>query len=88
MSNFAQGSRLNARSLQSVRDWSGILCERSEQRYSGKPDGFAGTPGKKTTRLQDHKTTSFFSDAEMWFFTEKQFREDSCDFVDVFLVME
>ena len=29
---------------QCVRDWSGILCERSEQRYSGKPDGFAGTP--------------------------------------------
>ena len=26
-----------------VRDWSGILCERSEQRYSGKPDGGAGT---------------------------------------------
>ena len=22
-----------------VRDWSGILCERSEKRYSGKPDG-------------------------------------------------
>ena len=33
--------------LESVRDWSGILCEcslRSEQRYSGKPDGVAGTP--------------------------------------------
>ena len=29
-----------------VRDWNGILCERSlrsEQRYSGKPDGVAGT---------------------------------------------
>ncbi|MBR2051490.1 MAG: hypothetical protein IJ961_03340 [Bacteroidales bacterium] len=29
-----------------VRDWSGILWERSlrsEQRYSGKPDGVAGT---------------------------------------------
>ena len=38
----------------SVRDWSGILCERSEQRYSGKPDGFAGTPKGKTTRLQDY----------------------------------
>ena len=24
---------------QSVRDWSGILLERSEKRYSGKPDG-------------------------------------------------
>ena len=32
---------------QCVRDWSGILCERSEQRYSGKPDGFAGTPRKR-----------------------------------------
>ena len=27
-----------------VRDWSGILLERSGKRYSGKPDGFAGTP--------------------------------------------
>ena len=31
-------------SLQSVRDWSGILLERSGKRYSGKPDGAAGTP--------------------------------------------
>ena len=31
-------------SRQSVRDWSGILLERSGKRYSGKPDGFAGTP--------------------------------------------
>ena len=34
-----------------VRDWSGILCENEsevegEQRYSGKPDGVAGTPKK------------------------------------------
>ena len=28
----------------SVRDWSGILLERSGKRYSGKPDGAAGTP--------------------------------------------
>ena len=27
-----------------VRDWSGILLERSGKRYSGKPDGVAGTP--------------------------------------------
>ena len=27
-----------------VRDWSGILLERSGKRYSGKPDGKAGTP--------------------------------------------
>ena len=27
-----------------VRDWSGILLERSGKRYSGKPDGAAGTP--------------------------------------------
>ena len=26
-------------STQSVRDWSGILLERSGKRYSGKPDG-------------------------------------------------
>ncbi len=25
--------------LESVRDWSGILLERSGKRYSGKPDG-------------------------------------------------
>ena len=31
------------RSAWRVRDCSGILCERSEQRYSGKPDGIAGT---------------------------------------------
>ena len=31
-------------SRQCVRDWSGILLERSGKRYSGKPDGFAGTP--------------------------------------------
>ena len=43
---------------------------------------------EKTTRLQDNKATSFFSDEVMWFFTEKQFREDSCGFVDVFLVMK
>ena len=28
----------------SVRDWSGILLKRSGKRYSGKPDGRAGTP--------------------------------------------
>ena len=28
----------------SVRDWSGILLKRSGKRYSGKPDGVAGTP--------------------------------------------
>ena len=27
-----------------VRDWSGILSQRSAERYSGKPDGVAGTP--------------------------------------------
>ena len=32
---------------QCVRDWSGILLERSGKRYSGKPDGFAGTPKRK-----------------------------------------
>ena len=31
-------------SRQCVRDWSGILLERSGKRYSGKPDGVAGTP--------------------------------------------
>ena len=30
--------------IQCVRDWSGILLERSGKRYSEKPDGFAGTP--------------------------------------------
>ncbi len=30
--------------LPRVRDWSGILLERSGKRYSGKPDGVAGTP--------------------------------------------
>ena len=41
-----------------VRDWSGILFlrrrRRSGKRYSGKPDGFAGTPKE---RQQDYKTT-------------------------------
>ena len=31
-------------SSQCVRDWSGILLKRSGKRYSGKPDGGAGTP--------------------------------------------
>ena len=41
-------------SLLCVRDWSGILLKRSGKRYSGKPDGFAGTPKE---RQQDYKTT-------------------------------
>ena len=56
--HFAQCSWLNASSPQCVRDWSGILCERSlrsEQRYSGKPDGVAGTPRKndKSRKTKD-----------------------------------
>ena len=35
---YAQSSRLDAH-RQCVRDWSGILLERSGKRYSGKPDG-------------------------------------------------
>ncbi len=34
------------RSSRRVRDWSGILLKRSGKRYSGKPDGVAGTPKK------------------------------------------
>ena len=40
--DFGDVSGFNRR--QCVRDWSGILLERSGKRYSGKPDGFAGTP--------------------------------------------
>ncbi|MBQ8222425.1 MAG: hypothetical protein IJZ87_03615 [Bacteroidales bacterium] len=29
-----------------VRDWSGILLERSGKRYSGKPDGLPERPRK------------------------------------------
>ncbi len=32
---------------------------KSEQRYSGKPDGFAGTPKKKTT-VNGLQTTDLF----------------------------
>jgi hypothetical protein len=50
--------------LQSVRDWSGILFETEaetkaeaggEKRYSGKPDGRAGTPRKndKSRKTKD-----------------------------------
>ena len=44
-----------------VRDWSGILLEteagdgggsEGEKRYSGKPDGVAGTPKKIGERLK------------------------------------
>ena len=43
----------------SVRDWSGILLERSGKRYSGKPDGGAGSGAgtPKERRLQVNKTT-------------------------------
>ena len=36
-------------STQSVRDWSGILLERSGKRYSGKPDGDSRNALKKST---------------------------------------
>ena len=43
-------------------------------------------PERPERRLQDYKTTRlqvFFSDAVMWLFSpKKQFREDSCNFVD------
>ncbi len=44
--DFGDVSGFNRR--QCVRDWSGILLERSGKRYSGKPDGFAGTPKRRT----------------------------------------
>ena len=58
--------------------------ERSGKRYSGKPDGGAGsgagTPKeKKTTSQQDYMTTSCWGDEV---FTEKTFRVVSCGFVD------
>ena len=62
-------------SLQNVRDWSGILLETEAgdgggseggKRYSGKPDGDSRNAKKrKTIRLQDYKTTSFWSDVVM-----------------------
>ena len=60
--------------LQCVRDWSGILLERSGKRYSGKPDGGAkrrrNAQRKKTTSQQDYMTTSCWGDVV---FTEKTF---------------
>ena len=40
-----------------VRDWSGILLKRSGKRYSGKPDGGAGSEAgtPKERRLHDYK---------------------------------
>ena len=38
-------------STQSVRDWSGILLERSGKRYSGKPDGDSRNAQKKLRHL-------------------------------------
>ena len=36
-----------------VRDWSGILLERSGKRYSGKPDGDSRTPKKRLKLFSD-----------------------------------
>ena len=63
---------------QSVRDWSGILCELfgsgilvrerdlgaggSEQRYSGKPDGVAGTPKSINKQKKLPFLTTFLSE--------------------------
>ncbi|MBR3914108.1 MAG: hypothetical protein IKJ64_00135 [Bacteroidales bacterium] len=41
-----------------VRDWSGILLERSGKRYSGKPDGGAGTP-RKSQQTTDNSQQFF-----------------------------
>jgi hypothetical protein len=43
-----------------VRDWSGILLKRSGKRYSGKPDGGAGTPKKETQNLKTSESQKFF----------------------------
>jgi hypothetical protein len=39
----------------SVRDWSGILLKRSGKRYSGKPDGAAGTPKRKRLKANGER---------------------------------
>ena len=47
-----------------VRDWSGILFlrrrRRSGKRYSGKPDGRAGTPKKETQKFRISESQKFF----------------------------
>ena len=56
----AHGSELKAHGSElaalCVRDWSGILFSRrrrrSGKRYSGKPDGRAGTPKIETQNLR------------------------------------
>ena len=47
---MARGSMLIA-PPQCVRDWSGILLERSGKRYSGKPDGGA-VSGDGTAKIK------------------------------------
>jgi hypothetical protein len=48
-------------SLRSVRDCSGILSQRSGERYSGKPDGMAGTPKILLLMLKNISTITFIS---------------------------
>ena len=43
-------------STQCVRDWSGILLERSGKRYSGKPDGDSRNALKKSTDNRQRST--------------------------------
>ena len=42
-----------------VRDWSGILLERSGKRYSGKPD--AKRNAQKDTKTPSHRDAKFLS---------------------------